>query len=94
MKDIFPEEINDITSKYSDDIEDENWTFDLKKEDWHSHVERLELYMDMKNVADDKNIAHLLAKVGMDMYKKYAIYAYLQNQKIKVSTIESSSILH
>ena len=51
----------------SDDMEGENWIFNRKKEAWNSYIEKLELYMEMKNVADNKKTAHILTKVGMDM---------------------------
>ena len=55
IKDILPEEICDIISKHSDVMEGENWIFNPKKEDWDSCIERLELQMEMKNKADNKN---------------------------------------
>ena len=64
---LLPEEISDLISEYSDDMKGENWIFNTKKEDWDSYTDKLELYMEVKNVADNKNTAHLLTNIEMDM---------------------------
>ena len=67
-------------------MEGENWLFNPKKEDWDSYIGRLELYMEMKNVADNKKTDNLLTKVEMDMYKRIRDLCALEKRKIKVTT--------
>lgn len=61
--------ISDSGSNSSSDMEHENWTFNPKKEDWETYIERLELYLEVKEVKAEKRTAHLLTKVGMETYK-------------------------
>ncbi|KAJ8666540.1 hypothetical protein QAD02_008202, partial [Eretmocerus hayati] len=53
--------------------------------DWDAYIERLELYLEIKNITDNKKqVAHLLTKIGMDMYKK--IHDLCLGEKLKTKT--------
>ncbi|XP_046744305.1 uncharacterized protein K02A2.6-like [Diprion similis] len=61
---------SDIESTSSIEMEGEKWVFNPKKEDWEAYIERLELYLETKDITDErKKVAHLLTKIGPDMYK-------------------------
>lgn len=62
-------DVGNSKNLYETDMEHENWTFNPKREDWDSYVERLELCFEVKEVKPEKKTAHLLTKVGMETYK-------------------------
>ena len=60
----------DIESDSSCEMDGERWIFKPKTEDWEAYVERLELFFETKDITDEKKkIAHLLTKIGPEMYK-------------------------